>query len=75
MEGLEGIPGMPGIPRPLEGEDGFPPLPMVDDEKPRKRRQGIGQGRRKSQLQENFPAYMQVRLLCNDFKWSFFYGL
>ena len=49
-----------GIPRPLEGEEGFPGMPGVEDEKPRKRRQGLGPGRRKSQLQENFPSYMQV---------------
>ena len=49
-----------GIPRPIEGEEGFPGMPVVEDEKPKKRRQGLGPGRRKSQLQENFPAYMQV---------------
>ena len=57
----DGLEGEEGLPRPpLEGEEPFPLMPMVEEKKQGKRRQGLGQGRRKSQLQENFPSYMQV---------------
>ena len=58
-EGGEGLEeGM--IPRPIEREES---VGSLEDDKPKKW-QRKGQGRRKSQLQESFPSYMQVGFYC-----------